>query len=144
MKCDCICVACGAQLIAKKGQQRIEHFAHAVDTNCFGAAETALHLLAKELFEELNSIALPQYKFKKEKIIKRSYTLIQHEKIVAKGGEATISKVSIEQSEGRFIPDVTLESKAKKLLVEIAVTHKVDRIKLRHIRKKNFPQLKYS
>lgn len=60
---------------------------------------------------------------------------------MARGGLAQITKVSIEQSEGHFKPDVTLESNAKKLLVEIAVTHKVDRVKLRHIRKKNLPTI---
>lgn len=141
LKCGCVCVACDGQLIARKGRKRIEHFAHAADISCFGAAETVLHLLAKELFKELSSIALPPYKFEKEKILKRSYTLVRHEKIVAKGGEASISKVFIEQSQGRFTPDVILESNTKKLLVEIAVTHTVDKIKLRHIRNKGLPAI---
>lgn len=141
LKCGCVCVVCGSQLIARKGRVRVQHFAHAADTDCFGAAETVLHLLAKELFRELNSIVLPQYKFEKEKVLKRSNILVRHEQIVAKGGEAYISKVFIEKSEGQFTPDVTIESNSKRLLVEIAVTHKVDKIKLRHIRKKGLPAI---
>jgi hypothetical protein len=139
--CNCVCVVCGGQLIARKGEVRVQHFAHAADTDCFGVAETVLHLLAKELFKELNSIVLPQYKFEREKVLMRTNTLVQHKEVVAKGGQAHISKVFIEQSEGRFTPDVTIESNSKRLLVEIAVTHKVDKIKLRHIRKKGLPTI---
>jgi len=141
LACDCVCVACGRRLIARKGPERIDHFAHAVDTECSGAAETALHLLAKELFKELTSVVLPQYKFEKEKVLKRSYAPVRHEQIVANGGEVPISMAFIEQAEDRFTPDITLESNSKRLFIEIAVTHKVDRNKLRHIRKQGLPAI---
>lgn len=141
LACGCICVECKGQLIAKKGSEKVHHFAHEADSNCIGAAETALHLLCKELFKELNSIVLPQYNFSKERKLKRNYHVITHEKIVVKGGEASITRTFIEQAEERFKPDITLESNSKKLFVEIAVTHKVDRNKLRHIRKCGFPAI---
>lgn len=138
--CHCVCVVCGARLIAKKGSVRVHHFAHEAETGCQGAAETALHLLAKELICNLPSILLPQYKFKKEKRLK-SGSSIKHEAIVVQGGEALISGAKVEQPEDRFIPDITLESNSKILFVEIAVTHKVDRAKLRHIRKSGIPTI---
>lgn len=140
LSCGCFCVVCGGKLIAKKGFVRIHHFAHAADTDCQGAAETALHLLSKELICNLSSILLPQYKFKKEKRLKSGLT-IRHEDNVVIGGEAVISKAFIEQAEDRFIPDITLESSSKILFVEIAVTHKVDRAKLRHIRRLGLPAI---
>jgi len=138
--CNCFCVVCGGQLIAKKGSVRVHHFAHAADTDCQGAAETALHLLAKELICNLPSIRLPQYKFQKEKRLKSGLP-IKHEAIVVQGGEALISGAKVEQPAGRVIPDITLESNSKILFVEIAVTHKVDRAKLRHIRKSGIPTI---
>lgn len=140
LSCGCFCVVCGGRLIAKKGSVRVHHFAHAADTDCQGAAETALHLLAKELICNLPSIFLPQYKLKKEKRL-RSGLVIKHEAMVVQGGEALVSGAKAEQSEDRFIPDITLESNSKTLFVEIAVTHKVDRAKLRHIRKCGIPTI---
>ena len=141
LECGCICVACKGQLVAKKGSEKVHHFAHTADPNCLGAAETALHLLSKELFKELNSIVLPQYNFSKERKLKRNYHVITHEEVIVKGGEAEITRALIEQTEVRFKPDITLESNSKKLFVEIAVTHKVDRNKLRHIRKCGLPAI---
>lgn len=140
VRCGCVCVKCAGKLIAKKGFIRIHHFAHVADTNCFGAAETALHLLSKELISHLPSIQLPQYKLEKEKRLKSGST-IKHEGVIVSGGEAFITKAVIEQAEDRFVPDITLESHSKTLFIEIAVTHKVDKAKLRHIRRAGKPAI---
>ena len=136
LACGCICVACGHPLVAKKGRQRRHHFAHAVDVDCQGAAETVLHLLSKELFGELNYIDLPPYDFIKEQKTKAG-AVVKHEQKIAKGGTASIKGAQIESSEAGFIPDVVLDCGTKNLIVEIAVTHKVDRDKMRHIRRRN-------
>lgn len=45
---DCLCVACHQPLVARRPTSgRADHFAHHASTNC--NAETALHLLAKEI-----------------------------------------------------------------------------------------------
>ena len=44
MKCDCQCPACGEQLIARKGDTRIHHFAHRSHSQC---PESNLHYIAK-------------------------------------------------------------------------------------------------
>jgi hypothetical protein len=59
LACDCTCVECRGALVAKKGTKRREHFAHAIDIDCLGAAETALHLVSKELISKLDCICLP-------------------------------------------------------------------------------------
>lgn len=47
---DCLCVACHQPLVARRPQGgRADHFAHHVAASC--NAETALHLLAKEILE---------------------------------------------------------------------------------------------
>lgn len=138
LSCGCMCAACGRRLIAKKGNIRTHHFAHEAHADCANAVETTLHLLAKELFEELTTIFLPQYRFNKEKKLKNGFR-VSHESFVVAGGEVSISRTFIEQAEDRFIPDITLESNSKKLFIEIAVTHQVNKSKLRHIRRLNIP-----
>lgn len=138
--CDCTCVMCGNKLIARKGQQRRHHFAHKTETNCLGSAETALHLVSKELIAELSSIALPPYNFTKTKKTK-SGAVVSHQQLIAKGGEARITAAVVESTCNGFVPDVILDCGHKKLIIEIAVTHKVDRDKMRHIRKHDLPTI---
>ncbi len=60
--CGCICPECGSNLIAKnKGQHNQHHFAHVSGSDCVGAVESALHLMAKEILSECKKIMLPQY-----------------------------------------------------------------------------------
>ena len=142
LPCGCVCTLCGGHLIAKKGEINAHHFAHAnKDTNCAGGAETALHVLSKELFQEMESIVLPQYIFERKRVLKSRYEPVTHQELVAKGGMARITQVDIEKAEDRFKPDVTLSCGGKKLLVEIAVTHKVDKNKLRKLRRSGLPAI---
>jgi cellobiose-specific phosphotransferase system component IIB len=56
--CNCACPGCGAPLIAKKGEQNVWHFAHDGPA-CASGAETALHLMAKQVLAAERSIQLP-------------------------------------------------------------------------------------
>jgi len=141
LSCGCVCTLCKNDLIAKKGKINVHHFAHARETDCVGGAETSLHILSKELFKEMESVALPQYLFERERVLRPGYKRITYQQIVAKGGEARITKVDIEKAEDKFKPDVTLLCGEKTLLIEIAVTHKVDKKKLRLLRKSGMPAI---
>jgi hypothetical protein len=141
LSCGCVCTLCKNDLIAKKGKINVHHFAHARETDCVGGAETSLHILSKELFKEMESVALPQYLFERERVLRPGYIRITYQQIVAKGGEARITKVDIEKAEDKFKPDVTLLCGEKTLLIEIAVTHKVDKKKLRLLRKSGMPAI---
>ena len=60
--CGCTCPECGSKLIAKnKGRHNQHHFAHVGGSDCVGAVESALHLMAKEILSEHKKIMLPQY-----------------------------------------------------------------------------------
>ena len=50
--CGCICTYCGKPLQAKQGAKRKHHFSHLSGTECEGAYESMLHLLAKEKIQE--------------------------------------------------------------------------------------------
>lgn len=140
LACGCTCLRCGQKLIAKKGPLRLHHFSHYEITNCVGAAETVLHRLAKELLAEMDVLVIPEYSFLKKRIT-RSGALVEHHAIIAKGGNVRIDHVRVEEGQGDFVPDIVVESGAKALIVEVAVTHKVTRAKLRRIRRRNLPAI---
>ncbi len=63
LKCDCVCPnkECGKPLIARNrsSEHKEIHFAHAPGADCGKAYESAIHLLAKEVFKELMEIRTP-------------------------------------------------------------------------------------
>ncbi|MBB1350863.1 MULTISPECIES: hypothetical protein [unclassified Pseudoalteromonas] len=111
LKCNCTCVDCGAQLIAKKGAIQANHFAHAPDDqkakHCKWSYETELHLLAKEVLNNNKKLTIPIGNFDPY-----SFTLI-------------FDNVDIETpiDNSRRIPDVIGYSKGEQILIEIAVSH---------------------
>jgi hypothetical protein len=88
----------------------------------------------------LDVLTIPQYEFVKRRRTKTG-ELVQHDALVAKGGNVRIDNVRIEVSESGFVPDIIIESGSKSLIVEVAVTHKVARAKLRRIRAHNLPAI---
>ncbi|MBR3984733.1 MAG: hypothetical protein IKJ92_07255 [Bacteroidaceae bacterium] len=58
--CGCICPCCKNELCAKNGgEERIHHFAHLGGADCSGGIESALHLMAKNILQEVKSVRLP-------------------------------------------------------------------------------------
>ena len=66
LACECVCPCCREAVIARQGDIREWHFAHAVDSDCEGGLETALHLAAKQLFLEHRGMTLPAIHIQKE------------------------------------------------------------------------------
>ena len=59
--CGCICPSCKMSLGAYKGDKNKHHFRHLNKTECEGALESTLHLLAKEVFKKNKQLNLPDY-----------------------------------------------------------------------------------
>lgn len=138
LACACVCARCGRPLVARKGSIRRHHFAHVEVTKCRGAVESVLHSLAKELLAESQVFVVPSYQFVKERRTKTG-EIVRHEALVAKGGIVDIHNVRVEEAEGDFVPDIVIETGSKSLIVEVAVTHKVERAKLRRMRRRELP-----
>lgn len=138
LNCGCICAECGNQLIARKGVERVHHFAHAASTSCNGGIETTLHKVAKELFLEISSIHVPEYIFKKQRILKTGQLIVHPEISLARRGLVKIENVQIEASLDSIRPDIVAFALDKKLIIEIAVNNPVNKQKLRKIRHSNF------
>ena len=59
LACNCICPHCKSQLVAKKGNQKINHFAHYNLADCNRGGETALHTLAKNIIAQTRKVFVP-------------------------------------------------------------------------------------
>jgi hypothetical protein len=133
LACNCTCPGCGHPLEAHKGDIRSPYFSHYRGSECGVGYETALHLMAKEVLAETKQLLLPPLRVYPEKAIYRAGTKAHPIWLVKKGMQFTFDKVLVEAVLGEIIPDVILEIRSRRLLVEIKVTHGVDKEKLAKI-----------
>lgn len=108
--CGCTCPECRSKLIAKnKGQHNQHHFAHVGGSDCVGAVESALHLMAKEILSEGKKIMLPRYPLQV-------------------GGVRLFQSVDVESyyKELSLRPDCVGDTAGQKLWVEFKRSHEVD------------------
>lgn len=135
-----VCVECGEKLVPKIGRQkRAKHFAHKKQTKC--NVETYLHRLGKLLFFENYSNSLMNetpflLKFSVDQVCNFFHTSTNHSCI---HGSEKISfnlidkfkKIYLEKRYNGLIPDLRLfdHKTNTSILIEIAVTHKVDDFK---------------
>jgi hypothetical protein len=142
LDCGCVCARCGDNLVARKGTSRQHHFAHHCDSDCSGAAESLLHRLAKELLSNAKSLALPAYIYRANS--KRFGLPVSITREIFAASRVCIGSVAVEQSLGSIVPDLLFRSDERDLILEIAVSHRVDRAKLRQIRRMQIPALELS
>lgn len=110
--CGCRCPHCQAPLYAKNGGAiREHHFAHAQGYECEGAYESQLHLLAKEVLQEVGQIMLPHT-----------------ETGAFPSGLVRIRDIQVEKWDDNyhFRPDVEgVMNNGERILFEFLVSHKV-------------------
>ncbi|HEY1877238.1 MAG TPA: hypothetical protein VGG66_07190 [Rhizomicrobium sp.] len=103
LDCQCFCPQCDSPLIAVQGDILQHHFRHYSDT-CHGAAETALHLFAKQIIRESLFLELPEL----------------YEPI------GRVVSATLEHHLGDCVPDVLLQyDTGETIAVEIWVAHQV-------------------
>lgn len=104
-KCGCFCAECHGALIAKQGNIKAHHFAHASGNDSIKCSQTALHLLAKEIIAEEKRI--PAF---------------------VDGTIAFVAVDSVEQEKnlGDIKPDLYAEYNGKPIAIEIFVSHAID------------------
>lgn len=134
IKCECFCPQCGSQLIAKKGKKTQHHFAHYKKDACYGAYETAIHLMSKKILEYHKKIRLPAVILQLGSSRSEYHVLYQDIFI-------EFDSVEIEKRIENITPDILLVKNGKKLAIEIAVTHFVDDKKLKKIEELNISTL---
>lgn len=126
--CDCVCPHCEQPLVAKKGKVKEHHFAHLFKGYCQCAYETMLHILAKEIIERNKVITLPEVVVNFDSN-RRPLCLFNSQTI-------PIESVVLEKKEGDIIPDLIVNYRGTKLLLEIYVTHKLDEEKIEYLSNK--------
>lgn len=133
LKCGCTCPACGEELIARKGNIKIHHFAHTSGTNCEFGYETSLHLMAKDILSKAKEIKLPE--------VILTFDSGKKPILLSEAKTIPIDRVELEKKFDDIIPDIVVYSGEKKLFVEIFVTHKVDDIKIEKVKNANISMI---
>lgn len=125
LDCNCSCPHCGSQLIAKKGNIRTHHFAHYESLDCEHGAETAIHLLAKEIIAERKIIQVPAIYNHEISNDDNQHTHSSSEFVPSKLIQLT--DVQVETKMIGYQPDLTAQQENEEWLdIEIKVTHEVD------------------
>lgn len=132
--CNCICLCCGSDLIAKKGFVLVHHFAHFNSESCLQATETAAHRIAKEVICEYG-LRFPIINYNHE----LAANIDELEEI--NGTHIFFDSVQVEKKVDDFIPDIIGIFKGRKFLIEIAVTHFVDKEKLKKLQTTKIPTI---
>jgi len=117
LACQCTCFECGETVIARKGEIKEHHFAHASNKeSCTINPESVLHKYAKEVILEYMGLMLPA--------------------LPNSDNEAawwTFDKLLPEFSLGLIRPDLVGYFDGEPILIEISVTHFIDAEKLKYI-----------
>ncbi len=122
--CDCCCPECGEVLIARQGEVRAWHFAHASGGDCAGAAEGALHRAAKQLIVGAGAILVSALEVRESHRLDDGRT---GEAVLARPPETwTLDGAREEVSVGAYRIDVAGIHDGRPVFIEVAVTHVVD------------------
>lgn len=135
LECECTCPVCNGALIARQGEVREHHFAHAsedIGEECRRAPETALHRAAKDILKACKEIMLPAIKTSSGYADPDS-RIGEHDPELAPPKRWPIESAEVEPRLGPIIPDLILKNDGRELLVEITVTHGVDGDKRKRI-----------
>lgn len=139
LACECVCPYCEEPVLARQGDVREWHFAHASGSECDGGAEGALHAAAKQLLLESGGMAIP------ERRVTASASLPdgRHAAAEAARPETWIDFATIEAERkiGELRPDIIATVGTEVIFIEVAVTHFIDREKATKIESLGFPTL---
>lgn len=131
--CDCSCPHCGASLIAKNGgHERAHHFAHDSLSESIGCAETAIHLAAKQIIADYKRVILPR----------ALDDLDTEESVVAELDEVKLEYTLCNPvTQDWIVADCYANNNAGSVIIEIAVSHRVDDYKASKIRDLGIPAM---
>ena len=128
-KCGCVCPACGDELIARKGQKRMHHFAHRSNEDCEYGYESSLHLAAKDILSRSEKMVIPPVYVEFPQSGKPK-------ELISKERKIPIDDVELEKRFDDIIPDIVVDSGDEHFFIEIYVTHPIDDEKLKKLKGK--------
>ena len=125
LACNCVCVGCGAALVAKKGRKNRWHFAHHAVEIGESCAESAIHASAKQVLLERNWLQVPEVR-----VVVSSYSdaghMLQESSVLSVERAIRFERSRAEVWETNIRPDVVGYRGERRLLVEMYFRHKVD------------------
>ncbi|MDW5376409.1 competence protein CoiA family protein [Halomonas sp. HP20-15] len=139
-KCSCLCPGCNGKLQARMGPVYAHHFAHVQESHCTTAAETGIHLKAKELIASHGWVKLPGLTVTVGKEFSDSAFKdgrCERRDLVKSGTVIEFDNVLVEQYRSGITPDVIGTLSETELFIEIRVTHEVDERKRERIEQLN-------
>lgn len=126
--CNCICPNCKSPLLARKGPENVNHFAHEGDRICNGYLETLLHKTSKQIIKDANTIRLPSlalYTLNSNGRIRKKYTIVDVSSQFIKYDHCDDEEY-IRREDVIIKPDLILKKGERPLIIEIVVTHPID------------------
>ena len=111
----------------------MSNFAHHRGASCALGFETAVHLAAKQLIADRMALYLPAVRTNAPGAADDG-DLFAQPTLFAPAGVARLQAVRVEGRVGEIRPDLVVSHGGRDVLVEIAVTHFVDALKLRRIK----------
>ena len=84
LECNCVCHKCGSKLVAKKGEERIHHFAHYDKEDCGGGQMTALHIYVQKILKERKNYKGEQFLYNCPFLINNSCCIYKYRGIVCR------------------------------------------------------------
>ncbi|TPG68646.1 hypothetical protein EEL31_09005 [Brevibacillus laterosporus] len=134
--CNCICPSCKSTLVAKKGYEKEHHFAHNNSKECKKGIETALHLAAKEILKKQKKIVIPE--------VLVDFGNYLNSWVISSNKEIEFDEVRLENRLADIVPDVLIIKNGTPILIEVTVTHRVDKVKIEKIKEQNISTLEIS
>ena len=128
-ECGCVCPACGDELIARKWQKRMHHFAHRSNEDCEYGYESSLHLAAKTILSRSEKMVIPPVYVEFPQSGKPK-------ELISKERGIPIDDVKLEKRFDDIIPDIVVDSGDEHFFIEIYVTHPIDDEKLKKLKEK--------
>lgn len=132
LACDCTCLGCGNQLVARKGEVNRHHFAHHVQSEN-PCCESIVHKLSKEIIREHKKVGLPR--FVCSYVEQDMYDEEISEKFEEAARTVLFTSVELEKSNGSYRPDIVGKSEeGKYIAIEIVMTNDVSEEKKEKIK----------
>lgn len=159
LACGCTCPGCQGALVANQGERKAWHFSHQANSDCKTGYESAIHAATKQLLMREKRIMLPSLTVRAyphdlthaeaDQEMPRAFGNLQlfsgrhefHHYMEARIGRADskarmieFDAVIEEQKDGDIKPDIIGIVGDRRLYIEVAATHFVDREKEQKIR----------
>lgn len=124
--CNCFCPDCKSPLIASKGTKKQPHFKHAVDNNCEGGLESAIHLAAKQIIREKKQISLSAFILKRSVKDSKNIRYVEEKTVIKRGTIVQFDSIIEEAELHGMRVDILAKKGMTRLIIEIFYRHKVD------------------